>query len=65
MSQNLMLAIWAEHKARTGHDVFKVHRHAPINCDVCLYIGAEKREQDKAEAEYWKEQEAQAKAACV
>lgn len=47
---NLLLAIHAEHKQRTGHDVFN---EPPLStkaicCDVCLYLKAEKQALDKA-----------------
>lgn len=44
-----MLAIHAEHKARTGHDAFNRTTLQVTSCDVCLFLDAEKRDQDKAE----------------
>lgn len=49
---NLLLAIHAEHKQRTGHDIFRTSARL-IGCDVCLFIGAEKRRLDDAEREYF------------
>jgi len=55
MSINLLLAIHAEHKARTGHDVFTEPPLSirAINCDVCAAIKAEKREMEEAEKRYY------------
>ena len=43
---NILMAIFHEHKARTGHDVFRVGRQISlrVNCDVCMYLDAERRE---------------------
>jgi hypothetical protein len=49
---NLLLAIYYEHKARTGHDPFQPSLR---NCDVCLMLNAEKRDMDKAEARHFAE----------
>lgn len=51
---NLLLAIHAEHKQRTGHDVFTAGNHSTlhIRCDVCLFIGAARREEEEAEQRY-------------
>ena len=54
---NLLLAIYYEHKQRTGHDVFTKNNQY-LHCDVCLYIDAEKRKLDKAEKEYFEQAEA-------
>ena len=55
MNTNLFLAIHAEHKARTGHDVFAQGplRTLPLRCDVCLHLDAVKRAMEQAEAEYY------------
>ena len=57
MSSNIFFAVHAEHKQRTGHDVFKRSRFStlPIECDVCLYLKAEKQALDKAEQKYYDE----------
>jgi len=56
---NLFLALCAEHKQRTRHDIFT---QGPldtthITCEVCLFLSAEKRDIDKAEAEYYQNEE--------
>ncbi len=57
MSVNLLLAIYYEHKARTGHDAFQPSiRH----CDVCMFLNAEKRAMENAEAEHFAKLEAEA-----
>lgn len=54
---NLFLALVEEHKQRTGHDPLETDSLLYLRCNVCLYLGAEKRDLDKAEADYYKEQE--------
>ena len=54
---NLFLALLAEHKQRTGHDPLNTNSLSYLRCDVCLYLNAEKRDLDKAEEQYYKEQE--------
>lgn len=39
MSRNLLLAVHAEHRQRTGHDVFTFD---VLQCDVCAYLNAAK-----------------------
>ena len=60
MSMNLFMAIYHEHKARTGHDIYKRKPLTYINCDVCLYLDAEKRVHDQAEARHYQDLEDQA-----
>lgn len=50
---NLLLAIHAEHKARTGHDII-TRPNKFSNCDVCTFLWAESRDQEKIKAEYYK-----------
>lgn len=42
---NLFLALCAEHKQRTEHDIFTqgVFDITHINCDVCLFLSSERR----------------------
>lgn len=56
---NIFLALAAEHKARTGHDI---HTQTPLdtthmNCLVCLHLWSEKRDLEKAEAEFYLEEQ--------
>ena len=57
MSMNLFLALAAEHKQRTRHDIFTEPplstRH--LHCDVCLHLGSEWRHIQKAEREHYEE----------
>lgn len=59
MSTNLMLALAAEHKQRTGHDVWAQGPLAiePSFCDVCLHLHAEKRHQEEMERQHYEEME--------
>ena len=52
MNINLLMAIFEEHKQRTSHNVFEGSLHLRINCNVCLYLDACKRELDKEEEAY-------------
>lgn len=54
---NLFMAVYYEHKARTGHDIFKRNSFSFIGCNVCLYLDAEKRKYEKAKKEYYEEME--------
>jgi hypothetical protein len=56
MSQNLFFALAAEHKQRTGHDIFRQFSMTYMSCDVCLYLDAEKRRME--ESEHFRELEA-------
>lgn len=49
---NLFLALAAEHRKTSGHDIFNLESLTYINCEVCSFLIAEKREQEKAEAEH-------------
>lgn len=55
---NAMMAIYYEHRQRTGHDVFAENEFGALRftCDVCMYIHSEKRDCDKAEKEYYEQQ---------
>lgn len=58
MSANLFFALAEEHRARTGHDIFKAwlnRSRYEIACNVCMYLRAEKNEMDKAEKEYYEQ----------
>ncbi len=58
MSQNIFYALAAEHKQRTGHDIFnEATRLRNSCCDVCLYLKSEKHDQDRAEADYYRRAE--------
>lgn len=50
MSMNLMLAIYYEHKERTGHDIFKAgNLYNKQLCNVCMFIHAENKDLEKQE----------------
>ena len=52
--QSVMLATYYEHQRATGHDAFAMRHRlsiAGINCNVCLHLGAAKRDMDNIEAE--------------
>jgi hypothetical protein len=50
---NLFMAIYEEHKQRTGHDIFKQRSFSNLHCNVCLYLNAEKRKAEEEEREYY------------
>lgn len=56
---NLFLALAAEHKARTGHDVHRQFPSAAIHsvCDVCSHLWSEKRRLEEEEAEFYRDEE--------
>ena len=55
MSMNLLLAPAAEHKQRTGHDIWTANRFSTLHltCDVCLFLNAEKRVMDEDREEHF------------
>lgn len=59
MTTNLLLALHAEHKQRTGHDCTKPSPHQQLHsifCDVCLYLRVEFKAIEKAEADHYEQQ---------
>jgi len=50
---NLFFALSAEHRQRTGHDIFTQGAFdiTHITCDVCLFLSSEKRKMDKEMAD--------------
>jgi len=53
----LLLAIHAEHKVRTGHDIFTEPSHSirTVSCYACACLYAEQRVLDEAERLYFQE----------
>jgi len=47
---SLLLALFEEHKQRTGHDFTKRDDERVWGCTVCNALAAEKRREDEAEA---------------
>mgnify|MGYP001562875871 FL=1 len=50
--QSVMLATYYEHQRATGHDAFSIRHHlsvAGIKCNVCLHLGAARRDMDRIE----------------
>ena len=56
-TQNLFMALYEEHKQRTGHDVYNYNKFRPpwLHCNVCLNLDNLKKSQEKAEAEHYEE----------
>jgi len=52
---NLFLALYEEHKSRTGHDIYRIHNLSNFwnYCNVCLYLHAEKRNFERLEEEHF------------
>ena len=48
---SLLLALFEEHKQRTGHDFTKRDDERVWCCTVCNALSAEKRREDEAEAQ--------------
>lgn len=48
---NLFMAIYEEHKARTGHDIYTQDSVKSAFCNVCMWLNSEKVEMEKAERE--------------
>ena len=55
IEQNLFFAIYHEHKARTGHDIYIAKPLATINCDVCMYLKSINREYERMERQYYEQ----------
>ena len=55
MNNDLFMAIYHEHMARTRHDVYKQGPLStiPITCNVCLYLNKLKRDFERVEANYY------------
>lgn len=60
---NVFLAIYEEHKQRTRHDIYaqRALSTLEITCSVCLHLGAEKRQLEKEEREYYEKLEQEQK----
>lgn len=58
MSDTLFYAICAEHKQRTGHDIFAMLPHSTrrYTCDVCGNLSLYYQAMQKAEEEYQEQQ---------
>lgn len=56
---NVFMAIYEEHKARTHHDVYAQRPLSTLatSCRVCLWLDAEKRDLEKAEREYYENEQ--------